>query len=271
VPQDTRITVMIHGYKFAPGEAHRHILSFCPTEDDRRAVSWPKHLRVGPDHMGIALGWTSTGTLWHAWNEAERAGTTLARVLDLLASMGRKADIVAHSLGARVALAGMRQAPAGSVGRAILIAPAEFRTAAEAAMTSPAGRTADVLNVTSRENDIFDTLLEWLIAPHVPGARSLGVGLRVPVPNWTELRIDDDQTLATLAGLGYRVAPPVRRVCHWSGYLRPGLFPLYRAILSDRLSMEALRTALPARRARSRIVERLGEWAPLPFTGKAPL
>ncbi len=269
LPPDARITIMIHGYKFEPGEPHRHILSFAPTEEDARAVSWPRHLRVGPRHMGIAFGWISTGSLWRAWAEAERAGRALGRLLAELAKAGRQADIIAHSLGARVALAGLRRAPAGSVRRAILIAPAEFRDAAEAAMASPAGRSADVLNVTSGENDIFDTLVEWLIAPHVIGARTLGEGLRVPVANWTELRTDDPATLAALAGLGFRIAPPVRRICHWSGYLRPGLFPLYRAVLSGSLPMQALRTALPARRPRSRLLERISGLVPLPFGRKA--
>lgn len=272
LPRDARITIMIHGYKFAPGQIgrcpHQHILSFRPPEDEARAVSWPKHLRVGAKHLGIGFGWQSSGSLWRAWNEAERAGQSLARLLDELAMTGRQVDIVAHSLGARVALAGLRWAVAGSVARAILIAPAEFRKAAEAAMAAPAGRTADILNVTSRENDIFDALLKWLISPHLPSARTLGAGLRVPVPNWTELRIDDAETLKALSGLGYRVASPVRRICHWSGYLRPGLFPLYRSILSNKLSMETLRTALPVRSAQPGLIKRICKQPLLPSASK---
>jgi hypothetical protein len=266
---------MIHGYKFEPGRGadcpHAHILSLDPAQDQPRVISWPKHLHVGPGHLGIAFGWNSWGSLWRAWGEAERAGIALGRLLNELSAAGRRVDIVAHSLGARVALTGLSRSVAGAVGRAILIAPAEFRLAAEAALTSPAGRTTEVLNVTSHENVLFDGLLEWLIAPHVPGAKTLGGGLRQTAPNWTELRIDDAATLAALASLGYHVAPPVRRICHWSGYLRPGLFPLYRAVLSGKLPIADMVAVLPRCPPRSRFLERLPSRPPLPFVGKAPL
>lgn len=249
LPSDVRITVMIHGFQFSPGRAgvcpHKHILSFHPPEDEARAVSWPKHLQVGPGHLGIAFGWDASGSLWRAWAEAARAGRALARLLNELAAGGRQADVVAHSLGARVALQALHNTTPGAVRRKILLAPAEFRGAAAEAMATPAGRTADVINVISSENSIFDAALKWLIAPHRPSRRSLGAGLKQSLPNWTELWIDDPDTLSALAGLGYRVAPPVRRICHWSGYLRPGLFPFYRAVLSGALPFDTLTAALP--------------------------
>ena len=275
LPEGARITVMIHGFKFAPGKGvdcpHRHILSLEPLADQPRAISWPKHLRIGRENLGIAFGWQASRTLWHAWAEAERAGHALARLIDIVGRDGRRVDIIGHSLGARVALSAIRQAGAGTVGKAILIAPAEFRQAAEMAMVAPAGRTVRVLNVTSYENHLFDRLLEWLVAPHMPGMRSLGDGMRRSPPNWTDLRIGDAAVLEALEGFGHRIGPPVRRICHWSGYLRPGLFPLYRAILSDSLPLAQISAALPDRAPRSRLVDRLAEVLPLPFARKAPL
>ncbi|MDH3264870.1 MAG: alpha/beta hydrolase [Paracoccaceae bacterium] len=275
LPAGAPVIVMIHGFKFNPWQEghcpHRHILSAEPEPGCRKAVSWPKHLGIGEGALGIAFGWQAAGNLWRAWAEAGRAGVALARVLELLAAEGRRAEIVGHSLGARVALAAIARAPAESVGRAILIAPAEFRDAAEAAMETAASRTAEIVNVTSRENDLFDALVEWLIAPHRPGARTLGHGLARPRSNWTNLEIGDPAVLAALARLGHRVAPSARRVCHWSGYLRPGLFPLYRAILSGALPPALLREALPLSPARrwSRLLELPVQV--LPLRPKAPL
>lgn len=256
LPADAPVTVLIHGYKYAPGRdgrcPHRFILSPAPSGSGRIGLSWPHHLGLceDPGALGIAFGWQATGSLWRAWVEAGRAGAALGRLLAILSRQGRQADILAHSLGGRVVLEALTRAPAGSVRRAILITPAEFRHAAEAAMQSPAGRTAEVINVASRENDLFDLLIEWLIAPHRPGARALGEGLGRDLPNWTDLQIGDAATLRALASLGYPVAPSSRRVCHWSGYLRPGLFPLYRAILSGALPLPLLRASLPDAAAR---------------------
>lgn len=275
LPAGAPVTVLIHGFGYTPGRPgrcpHRTLLSAEPAPGRRRAGSWPRALGQGDGALAVAFGWQAGGTIWHAWAEAARAGRALARVLDRLAADGRQADLVAHSLGARVALSALAQAPEGSVRRAILIAPAEFRAAAETALEAPAGRTAEVLNVISRENDLFDALVEWLIAPHRPGARTLGLGLAAPRPGWTDLAIDDAATLAALARLGHPVAPPDRRVCHWSGYLRPGLFPLYRAVLSGALPLPVLRAALPdgAPARWSRLAELAA--LPLPFGRRASM
>jgi hypothetical protein len=277
LPAGRPVVVMVHGYKYAPGHPghcpHAGLLGAPPATGGRRAVAWPRRLGAGEGDgaLGIAFGWQGRGSLWQAWSEAGRAGVALGRVLDLVAAEGRQADIVAHSLGARVALAALGLARAGSVRNAILIAPAEFRAAATAALDAPAGRMAQVLNVASRENAPFDALVEWLVAPHRPGARALGHGLGRARANWTDLRIDDPDTLAALARLGHRVAPASRRICHWSGYLRPGLFGLYRAILSGALPLPDLRDALPAPGVtpRGRAVEPVTP--PLPFASGASL
>ena len=277
LPAGRPVVVMIHGYKYAPGQPghcpHDGLLGTPPAMGGRRGVSWPRRLGAGERDgaLGIAFGWQGRGSLWQAWSEAGRAGIALGRVLDLVAADGRQADIVAHSLGGRVALAALGRAPAGAVRNAILIAPAEFRAVATAAIESPAGRMAQVLNVASRENALFDALVEWLVAPHRPGARALGRGLCLPRANWTDLRIDDPATLAALGRLGYPVAPASRRICHWSGYLRPGLFALYRAILSGALPLQVLRDALPAPAAPRRLRAAEPVAQPLSFGSGAPL
>ncbi len=179
------------------------------------------------------------------YGRAATAGRALARLLAQVARVrGDAAHVIAHSLGARVALAALPHLPCGAAGRMVLMHPAELRGAARAALATPAGRTASIVAVSGRENDLFDALFTWCVAPHRPGERSVGAGL--DALNWLDLRVDRPEVLAALATLGHRIGPPARSVCHWSGYLRPGVFPLYRAVLDGRLPMGVLRAALPA-------------------------
>ena len=112
-------------------------------------------------------------------------------------------------------------------------------------MDSAAGRLVQVINVTTRENDLFDFLFEWLGKAGLD--TSIGQGLRRRRPNWLDLQIDQAATLATLARLGHVLPAPRARICHWSAYTRAGTFTLYRALLTDGLSLSALRAALPDR------------------------
>jgi hypothetical protein len=270
LPPHARITVMIHGYKYAPGQPgrcpHDHIFSVNPRTTNARVISWPRRLGLGADHLGIAFGWDGSGSLWRAWQMSAHAGAQLARLIDLIAASGHRVDMVAHSFGARVALAGMAQAGAGSVGKAILIAPAEFQGRTLAALAAPAGHQAQVLNVISRENAVYDRGLEWLVAPHRWGERALGLGLDRDHPRWTDLRIDRACTRQALAAAGYPIAAPTRRICHWSGYLRQGLFPLYRAVLQDRLPLAILNRALTATDRAAPAPHPMPEFAPIQST-----
>ncbi|WP_172294046.1 alpha/beta fold hydrolase [Pseudoruegeria sp. HB172150] len=248
------IILIVHGFKFSPASAetspHDHIFSLTPARTCWKALSWPRHLGFGRDRDGeglcIAFGWEARGTIWRAWSEARQAGLAMA---DLITMIRRHhdgpVDMVGHSLGARVCLTALRYAPPASIGRMVLMAAAEFRAAAAAAMASPAGRTAEVLNITTRENDVFDALIEWFLRAPTRGDRALGLGL--PHANWLDIQIDADRTRAALDRLGFRIPAPKRRVCHWSSYLRPGLMLFYADLLRNRetLSLNRLRHALP--------------------------
>ncbi|RVV98747.1 alpha/beta hydrolase [Mesobaculum littorinae] len=275
------VIVMVHGFKYTPDiselSPHAHILSLDPRPSGPRAVSWPRHLGCGRGTVGapdaaapphrptaprprtgddtaeplcIGFGWDGGGSLWRAWRAAALAGGALARLVrHLHACSGRPVQIIAHSMGARVALRAATALPPGSIGRVVLLFAAAFRSDARRALDSPAGASAEWLNVTSRENDLFDLLLELaLCAPE----RTLGAGLKRPAGNWLDMQVDDPATLSALAALGHRVAAPERRICHWSGYLRAGLFPLYRRVLSGdpALPFSTLRAALPQRQRR---------------------
>lgn len=246
------VVVMIHGYRYAPDAArhdpHRHILA--PDPGAGEAIpSWPRALGFAPegeDGLALGFGWNARGGLRAAYARAETAGAELAALLAPLARRtGHPVALIAHSLGARVALSALSRLASGAVGRIVLMAAAEFQCAAEAAIASPAGQAAEVLNVTSRENDLFDFGME--LAVGALRRRALGHGLAQGSDRWLDLQIDHPGTIEGLRGLGFQIDPGARRCCHWSAYRRPGLFDLYRTALRhpERLPLDLLRRHLP--------------------------
>ncbi|WP_106690263.1 DUF726 domain-containing protein [Paracoccus methylarcula] len=256
LPEGAPIIAMIHGYRYSPSQPandpHRHILALDPQPDARRVLSWPRALGFGTDLPGeglaLAFGWEARGRLGRAYRQAGEAGAALARTISELAECAaRPVALIGHSLGARVALQALHHADPGSIGRMILLTGAEFRDAAAAAMDSAAGRRAEILNVTSRENDLFDFAIEiWL--GH--GQRqALGFGLDAPRRNWIDLQIDHGGTLDALRDLSFPVDRTPLRLSHWTPYLREGLFDFYRTALGQpwALPMPMLRARLPGR------------------------
>jgi pimeloyl-ACP methyl ester carboxylesterase len=244
------IVIMIHGYKYAPGHPddcpHDHILSATPRVTDRRVISWPQHLGLdGRQAMGIAFGWAAHGSAWASYAQAAVAGRSLARLLDALRGYGHQVHIIAHSMGARVALQALPHLAPGAVDRMILLAAAELRRPARRALASPGAMGVEFVNITTRENDLYDMYLEWGIGACLDTA--LGQGLPRAPGGWLDLQIDQTATLETLAALGHPIAPRQTRICHWSPYLRRGVFPLYRALLTGQLSVSALQARLPTK------------------------
>lgn len=253
---DGPVIVMLHGYKFSPGHAiacpHQHILSLAPRRRCRKAVSWPRGLGFGSgapgEGLAIAFGWQARSTIWAAYRQAELAARALAELIGLvhLIAPHRPIHAIAHSLGARVVLSALPMLQPGLLRRAILLAGAEYQGRARIAMTSPGGQATEVINITSRENDLFDFMLERLITPTERGDHALGLHLP-DRPNMVTVQLDHAQTLAALARIGFPIAPPASTVCHWSSYLRDGVFAFYGAALREdaRLGMADLRLLLP--------------------------
>ena len=250
LPPRAPVVIMIHGFRYAPGAGrhcpHGHILSVTPRRDVARAISWPRHLRLtGPqDGLAVAFGWNARGTLWQAQARTADTATALAGLVADIRRIDpdRPVDLMAHSLGARVALAALPLIEPGAVGRMLLLAPADFRSHAEAALQSAAGHAAQVFSITCRANALFDICLETLLSARFHS--SVSRGLSREQPNWLEIVIDNPETETALAGLGYPLRPSSVRVCHWQPYLRPGLFALYRALLARRLGPGQIGAAL---------------------------
>ena len=147
VPDTAPVVVMIHGYKHSPFEPahdpHAHILSLAPRRKGR-SLSWPKHLGFGrgarSEGLAIAFGWNARGSIWQAYRAAGQAGIALAELIRALhAVRPGPTDIIAHSLGARAALAATGRLPEGALGRGILLSGAEFSCRAATAGTSIPG------------------------------------------------------------------------------------------------------------------------------------
>lgn len=254
LPRNAPVVIMIHGFRFSPWVAgedpHHHILSLSPARSCWKAVSWPRHLRLDRPGAGLGLGfgWHARGNLPQVARRAFGIGRSLASLITEIRALrpDLAVHILAHSLGARVALAALAHVGPGAIRRIILMSGAEYRSHAQCAMAGPGARGVEIVNVTTRENALFDALFRLGVA--APSLRDWPISSGLSGhPGWTDLRVDCPQSLAVLASAGYPTRPPATRVCHWSTYLRPGLFPLYRDLCdpSQRDPLPALRASLP--------------------------
>lgn len=235
---DRPVPILIHGFRYAPSvpgrDPHETILSRAeslPGGD----LPWPRHLGLtagGPD-LGIAFGWKGCGSFWHARAEARRAGLALAALVGRIRALSprRRVTVLAHSLGARVVLSALPATASGDIARTVLLFPAVLRSEVEAALASHGARATEIVHVTSRENRLFD-LLASLLASGGFG-RPAGAGHAARHAGWADVRLDCPQTLAHLNLLGFAIGGPERRICHWSSYMRPGVFALYRALIAE--------------------------------------
>ena len=268
------VIVMVHGFKYRPGHPracpHRSIFA---TDATRGAAAWPRHLGFGlgdrDEGLAVAFGWNARGSLPRIFRSAEAAGRRLAELLAEIRRFapGRPIHLLTHSLGSEVAFEALRHLPPSSVRRVICLTGASFRSTALRAMASPAGRTAELVNVTSRENDLFDFLFEWMVRAPQPGDRAMGQGLEAR--NIVTLQLDHPAHLRALASLGNPIAPARRRICHWSGYMRPGVLRLWsRAMRApEQLPLAVMAPTPPAPRwSRLMVLPQLGAF--LSDTGK---
>ncbi len=275
------VIVMTHGYKYRPGSPdhcpHDHMLSLSPRPMPWDAPSWPRALGFGTGDPGeglaIAFAWEARGPLWQARRRATQAGQALAETVRTLRRVApnRPVHFLGHSMGIELALEALHHLPEGGLDRIVSLTGAAYRARACTALATPAGRGAEFINVTSRENDVFDFLYERLIAPPRPGDRAIGLGL--DAPNAVTLQLDCPDTLGHISRLAHPVAEAQHRICHWSSYMRPGVLRFYNALLRERerLCLDTLRRGLPNEPAPrwSRLLALPRPDLPLPFVRKA--
>ena len=231
--------IMVHGYKYAP-HSDRH----CPHKKIYAAQigRWPRALGFGTgtpnEGVAIAFGWYARGSLRAAHKRSALLGRQLAALINLLKQQrpDRPINIISHSMGAQIALNSLQHLPRCSVGRLALLSGACFHSTAQSMLATPAGRDVEVLNITSRENDLFDAAFERLLGGGMVEDRAIGQG--IDAANVATLQIDCPAVLDALGAWGIHIASPERRICHWSSYKRPGVMELYRRFLYKPTTLE---------------------------------
>jgi pimeloyl-ACP methyl ester carboxylesterase len=256
LPRHGPVVVLVHGYKFHPdrpgSDPHRSLFAFRPERDGWKIRSWPQGLGFADDAgetgLCVGFGWpasaphlkslAATGRTGFArvYDRAAVFGTQLAELIALLQRLapGRPVDVLAHSLGARVALAALPHLKVAP-GRMVLLGAAEFDARAReflGAMTLPL--PPQIYNVTARANDLYDLMFESFAPRRTWGERAIGLGLRDPLPFWLDLQLDRAEVTAWINAQGIALTPPDARLCHWSFYTRGGALEVYRAILRRR-------------------------------------
>lgn len=234
---DGPIIVMIHGFKYDPAKPAHDPNRSLFTEDGAwcrtLGVSQPLHETATPSRnaTGVAYGWPARGPVWRAVDRARTAGTQLGQALAQMHDRApqRPIHFLTHSMGAEVAFAALHQMPRNSVGRLITLAPAAYRSTAAAALESDAGKTTEWINVTSRENAVFDVLYERAVCP--PQRRDRVIGTGWATPSAATVHLDCKRSLAQLRRHGVDIAPARARICHWSTYTRPGALAFYARLI----------------------------------------
>ncbi|MEQ6202640.1 hypothetical protein ABMC88_06250 [Sulfitobacter sp. HNIBRBA2951] len=228
------VVVMVHGYKYSP-----FVADHCPHARLFHAQGWPAGLGVfDGSQSAIAFGWHARGGLRTAHSHALERAVRLAELVRALRGRG-PVHLITHSLGATLVLAALPYLNEGDVARIVVLNGAAHLGLARHALATPCGQAATLFHVTSRENRFYDLGFEAIVA----GSGTMGRGLQAR--NTVEIQISCAQTLAGLRGLGYDIAPPQHRVCHWSSYKRPGVMALNAALLNGALDLPQLRAIKP--------------------------
>lgn len=256
LPRGAPIVILIHGYKFHPGspqtDPHGSLYAHRPSRDSWKIRSWPEGLGfdddAGASGLSIGFAWPASAPhiksliatrrtgFAHVYDRAAIFGGLLAELIGLIQRLapGRPVDVLAHSLGARVALAALPHLPEAPA-RMILLGAAEFDARALAFLrASPAPCPPQIYNVTARANDFYDLMFESF-APRLGWSeRAVGLGLRAQLPFWLNLQLDRADVTAWINERGIPLTPSAVRLCHWSFYIRGGAFEVYQAILRRR-------------------------------------
>jgi hypothetical protein len=241
--------VMVHGFEHDPASTGR---------DNPHVELYPKWRGtiLPPGRPGFGFGWYSlpAGLSWprsiweawrhgraltyrRAWDLAWDAGNVLATTL---ARLGGPVDLIAHSLGTRVALRAIRADPALPIRRVLLLNGAEYAETAFATAAN-AGRHLRFYNVVVPADDVLGKLGRaapgfggGFIGRVGLGGRSSPEGNGAP-DNWCDLELDRPAFRAWAAAQGWHHVAgdnPNGIGDHWHSYENPGNWPLYKKILA---------------------------------------
>lgn len=257
------VCILVHGYRFTPHGArpcrdpHQRLYRTDPVAPStaRRPplADWPHALGFSEgdaaDGLCIAFGWDGRRQRLRTlltrgrsdfalvFEGAATAGLALARLGAGVAAARPDLGIslLAHSLGARVALAAMRARPDLPWTRAILLGAAEYAGTARAllAVQDRLGQRTEIVHALSRANDLYDGLFQVLAPrPGRAGDRPLGAaGLGIAHPRWLDLQLDHPDLGAWAARRGMAPLRPREVLSHWHFYGDPAAMALWRRML----------------------------------------
>ncbi|HUF56925.1 MAG TPA: hypothetical protein VMM55_10250 [Thermohalobaculum sp.] len=299
LPSGAPVTVVVHGYRYAPRADGRLGGPHCPhgllyRADDigpnprakRPPLSaWPHALGFREDGAAtglcIAFGWDARRGRGAAlidvgrndfaavYADAAIAGRALARIFGLIGRRRplRLTSAMAHSLGARVVLRAMAERPDAAPGRVLLLGAAEYAGEARRLLADQdrgGRRRADlpeVLSVSSRANDFYDWLFELFAPkPRQRGDRPLGArGLGIPHLRWMDIELDHPDLARWLSAQGLHLTRLPERVTHWSFYSDPGAMLFWSRVLRGQPGWD-----LAGLRARRIPETRSARWSRMP-------
>jgi len=261
LPASAPVVIMLHGFRYHPdiprADPHRLIFALNPERFDTKTCSWPEGLGFeGDAGLAIGFGWDAVPEDlailpdWTAipliYDRAARAGAALARALNMISEIDpvRRVDILAHSMGARVAMSALSKIRAPVLGRVILMGAAEYTSEVTRALAANrANRQAVFFNVIARENDLYDLMFETATPRSVKRDTALGAGCQMGA-RWLDIQIDNARTLDVLATRGISIATPSGWSSHWGFYMRPGMWSLYAGLIRRRWELADLRRDL---------------------------
>lgn len=238
---------IVHGFMFDPGDVGGPNDPEPFMQDVREWLNLPNAISVSwysvpfgfrparplASTLQTIRAWTSAWAAGHATPYAhawELAEFTAAGLADIL-SRRKDVTLIAHSLGARVALQAAAQAAPGSITRIVLLNGSELAPNARAIMEYADVR---VLNLVVQTDDV----LKWLgsrFTGEAPAPCVGQAGLQAWHPNWRDVPLDDPGLRARARhARGWDLCGdnPARLLDHWYTYRHVGNAPLVQAWLA---------------------------------------
>ena len=256
LPRADKIIVMVNGFDFDPTEE---------SEDNPHQTlfrDWSGRLSDDGGDEGwqcFGFGWYSAelepqswlGGLirghWNpyrwGWELSEKAGGILAQAIDSRVQDNPEGEvcIIAHSMGARVALCALGQLECGRVSRALLLNGSEYSQTAKRVACYTA---CTVLNVVVESDDVLDKPGS-VFAPEAFIDAVVGQkGLCEPPENWLDFRLDDEDVRSRAAKAEYEDLQgdnPERIADHWYSYTHEPNWDLFKDFIFGERHLADLR------------------------------
>lgn len=255
------MVVLINGFNFNPGDDN--------DDNPHRGLfgkQWRPHLSRLPDIAAgrtdlLAFGWFSAEMSLRSWlrawmngrynpyrwgwDLAEKAAGVLASVIGWDPGLDDPidprptlppVDLIAHSLGARLALGVLRQVQPGRVRRVLLLNGAEY---SQTGKVVAAYSRAQVLNIVVRADDVL-AMLGRVFAPERFVAKVVGRdGIIGPPRHWADVVLDDPLVKQRAAAAGWPDVEgnaPQSRWDHWFSYTHAPNWALFSSFLAGERS-----------------------------------